>query len=212
MAKLRKGILGPFTGKIGTVVAVMRGNTVYIRALPRKSHKPQTAGQIAAREKFKLVNSLLSPMRPFIGAGFKYLALHKSAFDLAFTANYHGAILGVYPDLSIDYSQVVLSEGRLWPLKAAVMVLEATNILHLSWDVDWTPYSKIDDQVMLVLNCPALGFADGMINLGSRYLQECRFHLQPRMTGYEVDVYVALISKTGKHASKSQYMGRVTPI
>lgn len=212
MGKLKNGIFGPITGKIGPIVAIFRNNKVYVRSMPKKSLKPRTAGQIAAQEKFKLAHEVIRPLKPYIRAGFKHLASYKSEMDLAYPIIYHRAILGTYPDLDVDYSQLVVSEGRLMPLKAPVMVLAPTNILSVTWDVVWTPYSKIDDQLMLVLNCPDLGVADGMINIVNRFQQECKFAMPPRMIGYEVDIYVALISKNLKHASNSQYLGRVMPV
>ena len=212
MAKLNKGILGPLTGKIGPIVAVTRNNSVFIRSMPRKSNRPLTPGQIAAQQIFTLAHAVLYPLKPFIKVGFKHFVFYKSAMDIAFPINYHQAISGVYPDLVVDYSQLVISEGRLQPLKEPVMALEAGNQIRLNWEVDWNNNSKIDDQVMLVLNCPALGVADGSVNIATRYLQECKFSIQSRMVGHEIHVYAGVLAANGKKASKSQYLGRVLPV
>ena len=212
MAKLRHGILGPLTGKIGPVVAVLRNKKVYIRALPKKSNKPRTEKQIASQEKFKLVHQVIRPLKPYLCEGFKHLVFYKTAMDLAFTLNYHRAVLGTYPDLQVDYSQLVIAEGRLLPLKDPLMVLAPGNQLKISWAVEWRPYSKYDDQVMLVLYCPALSLADGSIHMGIRFQQECLFTINKRMKGHDVHVFVVLIAGNGNEASNSQYLGRVVPL
>jgi hypothetical protein len=212
MAKLRKGILGPLTGKIGPVVTATWKNTVYVRAMPKKNNGPASPSQIASRQKFKFVHEVLKPFHTYLKAGFHHLATDKTEINLAFSINYLTCVSGVYPDLEADYSQLVLSEGRLLPLKTPVLELEPANLIRLSWSADWKPYSKFDDQLMLIVYCAALNLSDGFIGGIKRANQQCVFQIGPRMIGYEVDVYVGLLSLNGKQASNSQYLGRVKPL
>lgn len=212
MAKLKRGILGPLTGKIGPVVTSSWKNTVYVRAMPRKNNEPPTPAQVANREKFKFIHSMLRPLRPFIKEGFHHLATDVMEINLAFSIVYHKAVTGTYPDLVVDYSQLVLSEGRLLPLIAPVMLMDAQNTLNLIWDVEWRPYSSYSDLVMLVVHCPALATAGGFSSGVERGERNCSFTIPSRMNGHEVDVYISLLASNRKQASNSQYLGRVMPI
>lgn len=212
MAKLRRGILGPLSGKIGPVVTSTWKNTVYVRAMPQRKNDPKTPAQVAMREKFKFIHGMLRPLRPFIKVGFRHLATDVMEINLAFSLAYRKAVTGTYPDLVVDYSQLAISEGRLLPLKEPEMIIDAANKLYISWNVDFKPYSSYSDLVMLVLHCPALGLAGGLIGGFERGERQCQFNIPPMMLNQDVDVYISLFAVNGKEASNSQYMGRIRPI
>ena len=52
MAKLEQGILGPFRGKVGTVVGYLWRGRQVVRAYRREINYPNTASQQAEREWF----------------------------------------------------------------------------------------------------------------------------------------------------------------
>ncbi|MBG6236615.1 hypothetical protein IWX76_003209 [Pedobacter sp. CAN_A7] len=212
MAKLKRGILGQLSGKIGPVVTSTWKNTVYVRAMPQRINDPKTPAQVAAREKFKFIHNMLRPLRPFIKVGFRHLATEVMEINLAFSLAYRKVVTGTYPDLVVDYSQLVLSEGRLLPLKEPEMIVDDANKLTISWDADFKAYSSYSDLVMLVTHCPALGLAGGLIGGFERGERNCNFTIPPMMIGQDVDVYISLFAVNGKEASNSQYMGRVRPV
>jgi len=55
MGHIRKGILGGFSGKVGTVVGASWKTTSYMRSLPKKGNNPRTLAQRRQRSKFALV-------------------------------------------------------------------------------------------------------------------------------------------------------------
>ena len=60
MGTYNKGILGPFSGKVGTVVgANWRGKDV-MRSLPKKTDRTPTQTQLLQREKFTAVSNFLN--------------------------------------------------------------------------------------------------------------------------------------------------------
>ncbi|HNP33863.1 MAG TPA: DUF6266 family protein [Flavobacterium sp.] len=62
MRTYNKGILGPFSGKVGTVVgANWRGKDI-IRSLPKKTNRTTTETQQLQRDKFTAVSEFLTPM------------------------------------------------------------------------------------------------------------------------------------------------------
>ena len=212
MAKLRKGILGPLTGKIGPVIASTWKNTVYIRAMPQRKTWAATPAQLANQQKFKFIHGLLRPLRPYITVGFHHLATDVMEINLAFSIAYRKAISGTYPDLVVDYSQLAVSAGRTLPLINPVMVLAAEQTLILNWEVEWRAHSAFGDQVMLVVFCPELGIANGFTAGVHRGDERCTFDVPPRMVGHEIHVYAGVLAVNGKQASNSQYLGKVIPV
>ncbi|WP_336734977.1 DUF6266 family protein [Chryseobacterium sp. VD8] len=73
MARITKGILGGFSGKVGTIVgANWRGQDI-IRSIPKPSSKQPTNKQLLQQTRFSMVISFLQPLkniqtkiRPFI--------------------------------------------------------------------------------------------------------------------------------------------------
>ena len=63
MATISKGILGGFSGKVGTVVGVNWRGMDIIRSVPKRSRKRPTDNQMLQQYKFKLVVSFLQPLR-----------------------------------------------------------------------------------------------------------------------------------------------------
>lgn len=213
MARLSSGIFGPIHGKLGSVVGAVWKQTAYLRTMPaeNKTGRKATTGQIACREKFKFVQEWLQVFYPYITIGFKNYAKDKTEINAAFSKNYHEATVGVYPDLSIDYSKVILSKGRLPGLYAVQHQLTAPDELRLNWRQNQNDDSCYDDQVMLVVYSSELKIADGFIGGSNRADLQCIFKLNPKLIGKPLDVYVSVVSLNGKKVSNSEYLGRLAP-
>ena len=111
MGTHKKGILGNFSGKVGTVVGskwrgvwVMRGLTDAKRGKPNPAQQQQQA-------KFTLMVKFLQPLSSLVGLTYDTSPAEMSGFNKAFSDNIRNAITGVYPALAIDYSKVILSKG-----------------------------------------------------------------------------------------------------
>ena len=102
MGRIRKGILGGFSGKVGTVVGSSWKGIAYMRSLPLKVKNPRTQPQRMQRSKFALSLSLLQPMTAFLRTGWKLYAYKKSPFNAAMSYTINNAIIGIYPNYEID--------------------------------------------------------------------------------------------------------------
>jgi len=133
MGIIEKGILGGFSGKVGTVVgANWRGKDV-IRSLPKKSRRPATEQQEMQRLKFSLVAKFLSPVKGIVNAYFGQPAAEKSRYNLASSYHLTEAVTGVHPDFSIDFPKVILTKGDLLGLEAAAATPEVGAALSFTW-------------------------------------------------------------------------------
>lgn len=211
MAKIRKGIFGPISGKLGPVVGATWNGIPYLRQASEKKKKKRrsSALQFANEQKMKFVNKLLVPFHPYIKIGFQHQTVENTALSSAYALNYHRAIVGEYPHFRVDYSQLMFSVGHLPKLKEVVMELIDPQILQLTWQVDLNPKISFDDQVMLVVYSPELNLADGFTGGAKRNAHQCLFRFDKRLKGKTLEVYVSVTSLDRKKIADSTYMGRV---
>src|SRR5690606_2445061 len=115
MGKIKYGILGPISGKLGPVIGSTWMGIPYLRMAPKttKEKKPRTESQLANEQKFKFGNQLFVPFHPYLEVGFQHLAVGKTAIAAAFSANYRKVITGKWPDITLHYDQVRISQGTL---------------------------------------------------------------------------------------------------
>src|SRR5580693_4874522 len=111
MGKLLQGLNGPFSGKVGPVVGYMLGNQSVIRIRPARSKRSLTPKQLHQRKKFALMNDFLKQLQSLMNLTFANVAVNMTGYNKAFSYNVMNAIRGFYPDLSIDYSMVLLGRG-----------------------------------------------------------------------------------------------------
>ena len=89
MAKIKKGILGAVSGKIGPVIGGTWKGIPFIRPVPRTIKKSNTPAQIESRQKPRFMNELLVPFHPHVSIGFMHHADQKTEISAAFSENYH---------------------------------------------------------------------------------------------------------------------------
>jgi len=214
MAKLSKGIFGPVSGRIGSVVGATWKSIAYLRSMPRKKKQKtvRTPAQIANQMKFKFVTEWLVPFYPYVSNGFRHLAQERTEINAAFSLNYRQAAKGAYPDLSISYPDVVLSKGNLPGLMEAEVSRIGADVIQLSWGKN-TQLRQVsfDDQLMLVVYSPELKIADGFIGGVKRADHKCSFKLNPKLANKALEAYVSTYTLSGKMVSDSKYMGRIAP-
>lgn len=214
MARLPKGIFGPFSGKIGPVIGATWNGIPYIRAKAKKKKKKKVVKsllKIANEAKFKFGNDWMVPFHPYIIVGFGNSPKGKPPISMAFSINYRDAVIGTYPDFEIDYSKVVLSIGDLPGLTRPAMVFTKPEMLELSWEQDSDPLTSFDDLVTLVLYSRDLALSDGFIGGVKRASGKCSYEFDTRLVGKELDVYVSVSSLDRKKMANSVYLGRVAP-
>ena len=213
MAKTR-GILEPVSGPVGPVsYGSWKGIPwVRIRKPKTKKKRKRTEAQIANQEKFNYVNWFLKPFHQYLNIGFKNEAVQKTEISAAFSVVFHQAVVGKYPNLSIDYSKVKISTGPLPPIYEVTMTLTAPNAIELNWQNRPDREAKHNDQVMLVIYCPELHRTDGFAGNANRNLKKYTFEFNSKMVGKVLEVYIAVTSFERNKISESQYLGKITPL
>jgi hypothetical protein len=211
MARLPKGILGPFIGKVGPVVGSTWNGIAYIRSKPKKKRKKKTtrsAGQIANQAKFKFTNHWMVPFHSYIIVGFGNFPADKPPVSMAFAVNFREAVIGSFPEFDIDYAKVVLSIGSLPGLTDPVMSIIAPDTIALTWDQTMEQVVSYNDQLVLVLFSRKLELTDGFVGGVKRASGKLSFQFDSRMIGEALDVYIFVTSLDRSRISNSVYLGR----
>lgn len=160
MSQYNQGILGPFSGKTGTVVGSFWKGRWVMRGRPTHMSNPRTPAQQAVRARFSIVSSAVAALRTAINVGFKLLAdvSDVTPANKAMQVNIEQAVTGSGTSVTIDYSRFMISGGQLLNVEAPSVVLPASG--H-SVNISWTNNAGVDsdvldtDQVCFALYNPA---------------------------------------------------------
>ena len=212
MGKIKQGILGGFSGKVGSVVGSSWKGISYMRGKAVSIKNPKTLQQKEQRSKFVLALSVLQPITAFIRVGFKRYAHRQSEFNAAMSYTVKHAIVGTYPNYEIDYRNLLVSRGTLTGASNAT-AQAATGRIVFSWDDNsGIGEAQPTDKAMLVALNPAKGEAAYTTDGAPRSACLEHFGVSPFWSGDEVEVYLAFITEDGKDVANSAYLGTVTII
>jgi len=212
MAKLKKGIFGPISGKLGPVTGGTWNGIPYLRrSVDPAKMKGRSPAQLANQEKFKFGNEWMVPLHPFISVGYMPLATVRTAISAAFSHNYRAVITGTWPNLVFDYSKLSISKGNLPGLTNLQVVLTSGDELLFNWQNVNHKQALYNDQLIVVVYSHELGMADGLIGSALRRDEQCTFKFDENLKGKALEIYLGLISMNRKKASDSVYLGRIAP-
>lgn len=211
MAELPRGILGGFSGLVGTVVGSTYRELDVMKAKPRKSGKAGVQSQIDQRNMFGTMTKFLSKMRDTIEFAFKPFKKLHSPMNSAVSYNVVNAFSGDSPDFKIDFSKLEISNGIL----LGVMDLKITPTAGKLLKIDWTevdakhPKKKLLDldQVMLLFYHPESGWNMPLYNVGLRGDTTVTAELPRSWVGSEVYGWIFFMTPDHKVSSRSQYLG-----
>ncbi|WP_316746748.1 DUF6266 family protein [Pedobacter gandavensis] len=209
MAVCKVGPFGHPSGKIGDLVFYMsRG-----QALCRSKGKPgkATLKQKGNREEMAVTMELLKPMKDFINVSFKLEAEGslRNPHNLATSYNKKQALTGVYPNIKVDYSKVVLSKGAL-EMAADLKVSKERDGLRLTWDSGIEANGLPDDLLLVLVSHPGKKRASTFLNAGKREDGSCFIPLDKDwMIREQMEVYVCFKSANERLISDSFYVGNL---
>ena len=152
MGTIRNGGNGAFSGKAGSFIGSSWKNVDYIKGIPKLSNKPATPKQLEQRQRFAIALAFLTPIRDLVNTGYKGPAGNKSTgMNMAMQHTLTNAIVGTYPDLSIDPELVIISKGSLQKPSDLTMLVTAETSLTLNWFVNLSKSCSFADDKLFVL-------------------------------------------------------------
>lgn len=208
MGKIKKGILGGFSGKVGTVIGSSWNGISYMRGLTQHFTDARTESQLKQRAKFYLAMEFLKPIKAYIRVGYNSYAVKKSAFNAAVSYVMKNAIGGSYPEFAINHARMLVSRGDLTPPKNAIATM-SDNSVTITWmDNSGVGNADANDYSMPLAYNENKGIAVFSTAGTPRSSQSVTLTLPNDWNGDTVVLYVGFISVDGMSMANSTFLGR----
>ncbi len=211
MGTIKKGILGGFSGKVGNVIGANWRGLDVMRSLPKKNSAEPTEAQVEQRLKFGLVMAFISPLKGILDKAFGNAQGSKSKFNLATSYHIQQAIMGTMPNLTLDYSKVVMTKGELLGPKAPTVALNNPAEVQFNWqDNSDTGLSAADDEAVFLVYNPVKKLY--VLEEGTFKREDLSATLQVPLifSGDVVHCWMGYLSADEKDAATSVYLGEYT--
>ncbi|WP_342332668.1 DUF6266 family protein [Pedobacter sp. FW305-3-2-15-E-R2A2] len=209
MAILSKSAFGCPNGKIGNMVYYMLKGQPVCRLIGEQGEP--SIKQLANYQAMKVTMVLIKQMKEFITNSFELEARGtvKNAHNLAVSYNKKQALQGEYPNISVDYSKVVLSYGQLPGARDFSISKTETGLI-----LNWNPESYAnghdgDDILMIQLYYPLIKKGRSLLNASRRDSGQVFIPIEESMIQQPIEVYACFKSADGKQISNSIYLGNI---
>lgn len=211
MARISKGILGGFVGRVGTVIGSERNGQYIISSIPKKSTKTPTDAQMSQREKFGVAVGFLQPINQLLKLGYKSSDPRLSSFNVAMSYFIQNSITGAMDNYMVDYPNVLISRGALSPAFNAVGTSIDPATLKINWSVlAVSGLSYPNDQTICLVYSPSKSMAIISNVNALRSTGELSVVLPDDFSGDTVHCWIGFLSSDKKERSTSSYAGEVT--
>ena len=214
------GQVGQFRGKIGQVVICKWRGMLVGRKCPGKRISQGSEEQLIQQEKFGRVSAFLRHFSAQIAIGWASDKKKVTAINEAVSHHLKSALNGVYPDYEINFERVLISRGRGKIDGGFRPVAKAGP--EASVDISWTTCNSTSritqptDQLTVIFIDE--NFRPGVVRPVSYDRIAQRSDLKTRVfapwqcVNHPLHVYIFFSSDNGKLASRSEYLGTVTPL
>ncbi|WP_316822554.1 DUF6266 family protein [Pedobacter gandavensis] len=211
MAIAANGPQGHLKGKVGNLVFYMLNGQPVVRLIGRKG-KP-TIPQLANYQKMSVTMDLLRYMGSYIklGYGLKAKGTVYNAHNLATSYHKKHALKGEYPNISVDYTKLKLSEGSM-PETRDLKIVKVAGGLEISWNPEFDNNIKHNDSAMVMICMPQTGKSKEFLNIARRSEGKCFVHLYEGELEQQLEPYISFISADGESVSDSVYLGNLNGV
>jgi hypothetical protein len=210
MATYNKGILGPFNGKLGTVIGVTWRGMDIMRSLPKKGNHLPSAVQLLQRERFSFVTDFLQPINPVLSRYYGANAGQKTRLNHALSYHMKEAVNYVDPNFVLLYNKVQISKGELPGLQNPTLSPLTGNEIKFSWEDNSNQgEANATDRLVVVIYEPVSSLFYFVLNAGTRGDINAGVILPNLFTGLTVHSWVTFASENEKQCATSIYMGTV---
>lgn len=209
MAKYSRATFGIISGTVNNAVGTSWRGVNYLRNVAKKSNKGPSTGQLTVQAKLVLAANQLARIKTVLNLGFSDKKLNKTTgYNAAVREFINHAVIGEYPDFSVDYGKIQLSKGSLNTLKQVTLTL-SDNLLTLKWMArEDSMLGNTDDEILILLyNSTSDEYMTNMT--AKRSEGELLLELAEK-SGDGIEVWLFCVSKDRKSVSTSQYIGTVT--
>lgn len=210
MGIINKGILGPVSGKVGTVIGGSWKGIPFLRSQPTSSHTSFTQPQLEQQAKFSTTIKFLQPMTSLLSVSFRDYAVKMTGFNNAMGYTLKNAITGTYPTYEVDYSMALVSRGELPNANSPAASSTLPGKVSFVWgDNSGMGKATATDKSILVVYCPAMKQCIYTLAGPARSAEAGEMDV-PLFQGQDVETYIGFITTDGKDISNSYYTGEMT--
>jgi hypothetical protein len=209
MGRSNKGILSDFSGKVGTVVGSSWKGINYMRSLPKfKKNRKVSEAQQGQQLKFTMASDFIGAFSPLFNTSYQR-SEKKTGRNAALSNVIAMAIVGDYPNFSIDYSKVVIAKGSLKKGDNPTASSVSAGKLLFTWaDNSGMGTATEGDKAILVAYCPETNDAIFTVSGPNRLAATAELDM-PFFSGKRVHTWIAFRSPDGKLTANSVYTGEV---
>ena len=210
MGTISKGILGGFSGTVGTVIGGSWKGIDYMRSQPARRSTTLTPAQVDQRIKFGLAVKFVQSMAGLLMISFRNYAVKMTGTNNATSYILKNAITGVAPNFAIDYSLVLVSRGDLPNvLNPASAPGAAAGQVKFTWlNNAGVGKAKDTDRAILVVHAASLN--QTVYTTGSALRSALTETIDcATFSGETVETYIGFMSEDGKDIASSIYTGQV---
>ncbi len=173
--------------------------------------KTRTEKQDAVQVKFKLACQFLAPLIVFVREGWRKRVVKgkkSRPYNVAMSHLIRNAITGVYPDLSIDYGKVLISDGPLVQVSGCSYVRYEDRI---ELRFEQSQHDNADDLVTLIAY--QVGEYEAACNQrnATRADGQVILHLPEHLKREPLLLYVIICDRNRKVFGRSLYLGESRP-
>lgn len=208
MGKYKKGVLGPFRGKIGTVVGSVWKGIFYMRSLPDITDNP-TPSQLNIREKMSVVGRFFKKLKPIIGVGYQHFTDGVTPMNAAIGYHLKNAVSGTSAaNYAVDFEKVKLSVGDL-PVPANFTTLtDAVAKVTFGWTNNAAVNStEGTDKATFVVYCKVKDAFVILRDMVPRSALTYTMQLPLDFSQLETECWMFFVSIDGKQVSESVHIG-----
>ncbi|SDF60873.1 DUF6266 family protein [Chitinophaga filiformis] len=212
MGKYFKGILGPFSGLVGTVVGAVWNGIYVMRSRPIKSNKPSTDAQLNTQFRLALVTGFLKRIKFLVNKGYQQFNDGITPMNAATAYHLKNAVTGTSVlNYAIDYEKVVFSQGNLLLAANAQATIATAARVNFSWtnDAPMDSTGGTDRATFLVYNLEKDKFVT-LVGPVARSAEAYVLQVPPDFSGDAVHCWISFVSSDGKDVSNSVYVGEFT--
>ncbi len=209
MAELSIGILGGFSGTVGTVVgANWRGKDI-IRAKPKKKKRVGSELQVKQRAKFKLIAHFMAPLNKITAKYFGQYQGAKSRTNLAMSHQLLETVVETENGFEIDYSKVIITKGNLPQVNVTAITNENAQV-SVTWNPNLTAnLAKPNDKVIAILHSKSQNMFYLPSETPLRSEGSFQIPLPEAWTENDVSVWLIIANAKENECSNSAYIGTV---
>lgn len=208
MGTINHGITGGFSGKVGPVVGANWNGIDFMRSRSNNFSDAKSAAQLDQRARLTTIIEFLKPLKDILRVGFKSKAVRMTAYNAATSYHMENALMGTSPDYQIDYSRVMVSQGKLPGALNPAAFLGSPAEIWFTWENNSAKIgARADDKAVLVVYNAARQKAISYLGGSTRIGGSQSINLPDSFSGDEVHCYISFQNAGQSVISNSQFIG-----